>query len=112
MGMGMSGIANTGCDIGGFAGPAPEAELLLRWIQNGIFQPRFCINSANSDNTVTQPFMYEETLPYVQAAYAQRYRMIPYLYSLMREAHENGMPVMRPLFWSFRRIKTATQTNI
>lgn len=101
MGMGMSGIANTGCDIGGFAGPAPEAELLLRWIQNGIFQPRFCINSANSDNTVTQPFMYEETLPYVQAAYAQRYRMIPYLYSLMREAHENGMPVMRPLFLEF-----------
>ena len=101
LGMGLSGVANTGCDIGGFAGPAPEGELLLRWIQNGIFQPRFCINSANSDNTVTQPWMYEENLPYVKAAYAQRYRMLPYLYSLMREAHENGMPVMRPLFLEF-----------
>lgn len=101
MGMGLSGMTNAGCDIGGFAGPAPESELLLRWIQNGIFQPRFCINSANNDNTVTQPWMYEENLPYVQAAYAQRYRMIPYLYSLMREAHINGMPVMRPLFLEF-----------
>lgn len=101
LGMGLSGVANTGCDIGGFAGPAPEGELLLRWIQNGIFQPRFCINSANSDNTVTQPWMYEENLPYVKAAYAQRYRMLPYLYSLMREAHETGMPVMRPLFLEF-----------
>lgn len=101
MGMGLSGIANTGCDIGGFAGPGPEAELLLRWIQNGIFQPRFCINSANSDNTVTQPWMYAENLPYVKAAYAQRYRMLPYLYSLMREAHRNGKPVMRPLFLEF-----------
>lgn len=101
LGMGLSGVSNTGCDIGGFAGPAPEGELLLRWIQNGIFQPRFCINSANSDNTVTQPWMYEENLPLVKEAYAKRYRLIPYLYSLMRESHVNGMPIMRPLFLEF-----------
>ena len=41
LGMSLSGVANQGCDIGGFYGPAPEAELLVRWIQNGIFQPRF-----------------------------------------------------------------------
>ncbi|OON85243.1 alpha-glucosidase [Oribacterium sp. C9] len=101
MGMGLSGCANMGCDIGGFAGPAPESELLLRWIQNGIFQPRFTINSANNDNTVTQPWMYEENIPYVREAYHLRYRMFPYLYSLMAEAHETGMPVMRPLFLEF-----------
>ena len=105
MGMGLSGCANMGCDIGGFAGPAPDAELLVRWIQSGIFQPRFCMNSANNDNTVTQPWMYEEYLPEVQAAYAQRYRMIPYLYSLMYEAHTNGMPAMRPLFLEFPKDK-------
>lgn len=101
LGMGLSGCANMGCDIGGFAGEAPEAELLLRWIQSGIFQPRFCLNSANNDNTVTQPWMYEENLPYVQEAYALRYRMLPYLYSLMYEANQNGMPAMRPLFLEF-----------
>lgn len=101
LGMGLSGCANMGCDIGGFAGGAPEAELLLRWIQSGIFQPRFCLNSANNDNTVTQPWMYEENLPYIQEAYALRYRMLPYLYSLMYEANQNGMPAMRPLFLEF-----------
>ncbi|MGN0353467.1 MAG: TIM-barrel domain-containing protein [Muricoprocola sp.] len=101
MGMGLSGVANMGCDIGGFAGPAPEGELLLRWIQNGAFQPRFCMNSANDDNTVTQPWMYEEHLENVRAAFAQRYRMIPYLYSLMREAYETGIPAWRPLFLEF-----------
>jgi alpha-glucosidase len=101
MGMGLSGCANMGCDIGGFAGAAPEGELLLRWIQSGIFQPRFTINSANSDNTVTQPWMYEENLPYVRDAYALRYRMLPYLYSLMYEASTSGIPVMRPLFLEF-----------
>lgn len=101
LGMGLSGCANMGCDIGGFAGGAPEAELLLRWIQSGIFQPRFCLNSANDDNTVTQPWMYEENNEYIRAAYALRYRMLPYLYSLMYEANQDGMPAMRPLFLEF-----------
>lgn len=100
-GMGLSGCANMGCDIGGFAGPAPESELLLRWIQQGIFQPRFTMNSANNDNTVTQPWMYEENLPAIRRAYALRYELLPYLYSLMYEAHTDGMPVMRPLFLEF-----------
>lgn len=101
LGMGLSGCANMGCDIGGFAGGAPEAELLLRWIQSGIFQPRFCLNSANDDNTVTQPWMYEENNDYIRTAYALRYRMLPYLYSLMYEANQDGMPAMRPLFLEF-----------
>lgn len=101
LGMGISGVANTGCDIGGFAGPAPGGELLLRWIQNGIFQPRFTINSANSDNTVTQPWMYPRYLGAIRKAWALRYRLLVYIYSLMRVAHEQGLPVMRPLFMEF-----------
>ena len=101
LGMGLSGCSNMGCDIGGFAGPAPEAELLLRWLQNGIFQPRFCLNSANNDNALTQPWMYEENLPYIRAAYQLRYRLLPTLYSLMYESNQNGMPAWRPLFLEF-----------
>lgn len=113
MGMGLSGCANMGCDIGGFAGGAPGAELLLRWIQNGIFQPRFTLNSANDDNTVTQPWMYEENLPFVQKAFELRYKMLPYLYSLMYEANIDGMPVMRPLFLEFPEDKNCwTDKNL
>lgn len=113
MGMGLSGCANMGCDIGGFTGGAPEGEMLLRWIQSGIFQPRFTINSANTDNTVTQPWMYAEHLPYVREAYALRYRMLPYLYSLMYEASVSGMPVMRPLFLEFPEDKACyTDKNL
>ena len=101
LGMGLSGCSNMGCDIGGFAGPAPEAELLLRWLQNGVLQPRFCLNSANNDNTVTQPWMYEENLPYIREAYKLRYRLMPTLYSLMYESNQDGMPAWRPLFLEF-----------
>ena len=49
--MALCGVSNHGCDIGGFFGPAPEGELFVRWVQNGIFQPRFSIHSTNTDNT-------------------------------------------------------------
>ena len=82
-------------------------------IQSGVFQPRFTINSANNDNTVTQPWMYEELLPQVRAAYALRYRLLPYLYSLMYEASRTGMPVMRPLFLEFPQdVKCYTDQNL
>ena len=31
--MSLSGMFNIGHDVGGFAGPVPDAELLVRWVQ-------------------------------------------------------------------------------
>ncbi|MFV0336279.1 MAG: TIM-barrel domain-containing protein [Tropicimonas sp.] len=101
LGMGLSGVANNGCDIGGFQGPSPEAELLVRWVQNGIFQPRFSIHSCNTNNTVTEPWMYADHTHLIRDAIALRYRLIPYLYSLMREASVRGLPILRPLVMEF-----------
>lgn len=97
LGMGLSGVANQGCDIGGFYGVAPEAELLVRWIQNGIFQPRFSIHSTNIDNTVTEPWMYSDYKKYIKEAIEFRYQLIPYLYSLMQKAYETGLPIMKAM---------------
>ena len=103
LGVSLSGQPNTGADIGGFAGPAPEEELFVRWVQNGIFQPRFSIHSASSDNTVTEPWMYSGSAERIRQAMLLRYRMLPHLYSLEREAHEKGTPVMRPLVYEFQK---------
>ncbi|UOF90600.1 DUF4968 domain-containing protein [Fodinisporobacter ferrooxydans] len=103
LGMGLSGVANQGCDIGGFFGPAPEPELFVRWVQNGIFQPRFSIHSCNTDNTVTEPWMYPSYTKYIRAAIKLRYSFVPYLYSLLFEASTQGSPVMRPLIYEFQQ---------
>ncbi len=100
--MGLSGVANQGADIGGFQGKRPNAELLLRWVQNGIFMPRFSIHSCNTDNTVTEPWMYEKEFEYIRKAILLRYLHIPYLYSLLKYASEQGMPIMRPLIYDFQ----------
>ena len=102
LGMGLSGVANHGCDIGGFYGPAPEAELFVRWVQNGIFHPRFSIHSCNTDNTVTEPWMYSSFTQYIRDAIRLRYRLIPYFYSLMYEAHRIGSPIMRAMVYEFQ----------
>ena len=102
LGMGLSGVANQGCDIGGFFGPAPEPELFVRWVQNGIFQPRFSIHSCNTDNTVTEPWMYPSYTKYIKDAIKLRYKLVPYLYSLLFEASTVGSPVMRPLVYEFQ----------
>lgn len=102
LGMSLSGVANQGCDIGGFYGESPEAELFVRWIQNGIFQPRFSVHSVNTDNTVTEPWMYSECTEYIRDAIKFRYRLTPYLYSLMNRAHETGLPIMEPMCSAFQ----------
>ncbi|MTV83296.1 TIM-barrel domain-containing protein [Secundilactobacillus folii] len=102
LGMGLSGVANQGCDIGGFDGPIPEPELFVRWVQNGIFQPRFSIHSSNTDNTVTEPWTYPGYTKYIRDAIKLRYNLVPYFYSLLYEASTTGAPIMRPLVYEFQ----------
>ncbi len=98
LGMSLSGLFNTGHDVGGFAGSRPEPELFVRWVQNGIFHPRFTIHSWNDDATANEPWMHPEVTGHIREAIRLRYRLLPYLYTLLwRAAHEDE-PMLRPLF--------------
>lgn len=97
LGMSLCGVSNYGCDIGGFFGNAPEPELFVRWVQNGIFHPRFSIHSVNADITVTEPWMYPEYTDKIRNAINLRYQMLPYFYSLMYQAHAEGVSILQPL---------------
>ncbi len=55
LGMSLSGLYNVGHDVGRFSGDKPDAELFVRWVQNGIMHPRFTIHSWNDDRTVNEP---------------------------------------------------------
>ncbi|MCK7615878.1 glycoside hydrolase family 31 protein [Roseibium sediminicola] len=98
LGLSLSGFYNIGHDVGGFAGPRPGPELFLRWVQNGIFHPRFTIHSWNDDGTANEAWMYPEMTPLVRDALNLRAQLIPYLYSLLFQAVTEGEPMLRPLF--------------
>jgi len=101
IGLALSGVSNLGHDIGGFSGPRPDPELFLRWVQFGIFLPRFSIHSWNDDQSVNEPWMYPEITPYIRDLVKFRYRLIPYLYDLMWRAHRIYAPIVRPTFHDF-----------
>ncbi len=99
--MSLSGMFNTGHDVGGFFGPVPDAELLVRWTQNGAFSPRFIMNSWKDGGEVNTPWLHPDALPRVRDAIRLRYRLLPYLYTLYRDAAEQGVPMLRPTFFEF-----------
>lgn len=111
IGLSLSGIYNIGHDVGGFAGPAPEPELFVRWVQNGIFYPRFTIHSWNTDKTVNVPWMYEETADIVRDLIKFRHRILPYIYTALYQAHKHYEPIIRPTFYDFENDENTFKEN-
>jgi alpha-glucosidase len=100
-GMALSGLGNTGHDVGGFYGPLPGRELWLRWIASQVFMPRFTIHSFNTDGTVTSPWCHEDAIGDVRHMLRFRRRLRPTLYSAMWRSSRDGTPPIRPLVFDF-----------
>lgn len=94
--MSLSGLYFYGHDLGGFHGEMPSRELLLRWIQHGIFEPRFTIHSWNADGSATMPWSYGDIFSAVHRLFAQRKKLIPYLYNCAYHAVEEEIPINAP----------------
>jgi alpha-glucosidase len=98
--LGMSGFAFSGADVGGFIG-APSPELMTRWIEIAAFSPIF---RAHSEKGTPRKELWvdgPEHLGIRRQFIEQRYRLLPYLYSLADESARTGAPLMRPLFYNF-----------
>ena len=101
IGLALSGVSNSGHDVGGFSGPAPSPELLVRWVQAGVMMPRFSIHSWNDDRTVNEPWMYPEALPAIRRLMALRQTLIPFFYDRLHRYHADCEPMVRPTWLDF-----------
>ncbi len=119
--MGLAGIPWWTTDIGGFhAGDVNDPdfkELLIRWFQFGTFCPVMRIHGARKPFTQiinkagevreqtgapNEIWSYGEENEVIMTKYIKiRLDMKDYTRSLMKEAHEKGTPVIRPLFYEF-----------
>ncbi|KAL2872870.1 hypothetical protein SGCOL_011990 [Colletotrichum sp. CLE4] len=96
-----------GHDIGGFEGPQPTPEHLVRWIQLGVHSPRFAINcfkTSEADNLiggVIEPWMYPTATPIIRATIKRRYELVPYTYSQNLRAHHTATPPQRWTGWGY-----------
>jgi alpha-glucosidase (family GH31 glycosyl hydrolase) len=99
--VGLSGIPYWGTDIGGFYAVAPQtAELFVRWFQFGSFCPIFRAHGRNW--RLHLPWSYGEEIEAICRRYIElRYRLTPYTYTLAWQAHQAGLPLMRPLVLNY-----------
>ncbi len=100
LGLGLSGFPFVGSDIGGFAG-APSGELYTRWLQFGVFSP-FMRAHSDSKSPGKEPWAFgyrDEAIN--RRAIELRYELLPYIYNVMEQAGETGVPALRPLFLEF-----------
>jgi alpha-glucosidase len=95
----LSNMGRVGHDIGGFAGPRPDPELLIRWVEMMALHPRALMNSWKPPvGEATAPWTHAGATDAVRSALLTRYRFLPVLYTLLHEMHATGMPIIRPLF--------------
>ena len=94
--LGLSGVAFSGYDIGGFVGDA-SPRLFARWISIGAFSPFFRVHSMINSRD-SEPWSYGEEVEIISRNYISlRYQLMPYIYSLFKEASVSGLPVQRSL---------------
>jgi alpha-glucosidase (family GH31 glycosyl hydrolase) len=121
---GLTGIPYWGTDIGGFV-PTKEytGELHVRWFQFGAFCPLFrahgrtwhlrlpwgwntgelgvseVANYTGGAGNPDESELHNAAVEPICRKYLElRYRLMPYLYSAVRECCETGLPIMRALW--------------
>ncbi|XP_036397946.1 neutral alpha-glucosidase C [Megalops cyprinoides] len=96
----ITGVAFCGADVGGFF-QDPEPELLVRWYQAGALQPFFRGHSAMQTKR-REPWLFGDSVTAaIRTAIRQRYRLLPYWYTLFHHAHTSAKPPLRPLWVEF-----------
>lgn len=104
LGLGLSGVPITGADVGGYTG-TPSPELFARWMELGAFIPMYR-NHTEKDTDNQEPWEFGKEVEDISRKYIEmRYKMMPYLYDIVRESNLTGLPVIRPLFMEFAEDK-------
>ena len=98
--LGLSGFAFSGADVGGFAG-TPQKDLLTKWLEVAAFQP-LDRDHTEKNSGDQEPWVGGADAEAIRRRYIEeRYRLMPYLYTLAEETSRTGLPMVRPLFLEF-----------
>lgn len=104
----MCGFLYTGADLGGFGADTTE-DMLLRWLEFGIFTPLMRNHSAMGTRR-QEAYQFEDTEAFKRIIEI-RYGLLPYIYSeYMKAALSDGM-YARPLSFIYSEDERAKQVE-
>ena len=113
LGLQAAGIPWWTYDAGGFFRPRDQyqdkeyIERMLRWIETSVYLPLMRVHGYMSD---TEPWNYgDEAKQYIAQCLAERYRLLPYIYSNAAAVAFEGSTLMRPLIFDFSQDRRALE---
>lgn len=87
-------------DIGGHQEGKKDDELSVRWMQFGVFSPIMRLHSTANQFYGKEPWNYGLEAERIMTRFLQlRHRMIPYLYTMNYLTHQEGLPLMQPMYY-------------
>lgn len=96
----LGGAPYVACDIGGFTRET-TSELLVRWMQLGVFMPTMRVHSVNSAKPHWPWLWGEDAAQAMRDSLELRYRLVPYHYSLAHSMYRYRKLWIRPLVFDF-----------
>ena len=92
-------------DIGGHTNPVSRVnkhnpELFTRWVQWGAFSPIFRTHATDDPEIERRIWKYPaENFKAMRKAIQMRYALLPYIYTFARVAYDDGISLVRPMYY-------------
>ncbi|MFY8127652.1 MAG: TIM-barrel domain-containing protein [Chitinophagaceae bacterium] len=107
--MSICGIPYIHADAGGFAMGQKDAQLYVRWLQFATYTPVFRPHGTalfekdtNATSFASEPALMDTPYRYyAKQAVIDRYKLLPYNYTLTYRHTQFAEPLVRPLFFDF-----------
>ena len=107
--LGLSGVAFSGYDVGGFAGESTKS-LFARWMSIAAFSPLYRAHSMINSNDA-EPWAFGEEVEEISRNYMKlRYKLLPTIYSSFYQSTLSGLPLAKSLAIEYPHDKKIYET--
>lgn len=87
-------------DIGGHMHGMKSDEMLVRWIQFGVFSPIMRIHSSDNPFFVKEPWKFNPFIGGIMKCFFRlRHQLVPYLYTMGYRFTKLGEPLIQPMYY-------------
>lgn len=87
-------------DIGGHMSGYMDPELEARWYQYGVYSPIFRLHSTSNLFMTKEPWLYDSNTEKIMTrAMQERYKLVPYIYTMNHLSHRDNLAINRPLYY-------------
>ncbi len=95
-------------DIGGHQRGYRDSDMLVRWMQYGVFSPINRIHSSNSPFQQKEPWFYESEIEgAMKDALRLRHKLFPYIYTMNYRNHNDLVPLITPMYYHYPKCSAA-----